>query len=216
MNYRYFIYALLTLLLASCSTPVEPQIVAGYIVSTPSAEQITIEGDTIGVRTFNISDETIIEGSVLVEGNIAEIIFTPTDEEGTLPYASLITTDRTYSQALGRWATNEKEQLKIDIELLPHGRIAHTAPADVLRFERWQITGRENVITLYGTLSLPPDWSAYNEARKKDKDTPLPERREQHFSVEARLDKESDSNTEIRRVLLFKNNGRESKLYFQQ
>ncbi len=216
MNYRHIIYALLALLLSSCRTHVEPQIVAGYIVGTPSAEQITIKGDTIGVRTFNISDETIIEGGVLVEGNIAEIVFTPTTEEGTLPDASLITTDKTYSQALGRWATNDKAQLKIDIELLPHGRIKQTAPADVLRFERWQITGRENEITLYGTLSLPPDWSTYNEARKKDKDTPLPERREQHFSVEARLDKESDSNTEIRRVIVVSTNGRESKLYLQQ
>ena len=189
---------------------------AGYIVGTPSAEQITIEGDTIGLRSFNISDDTIIEGGVLVEGNIAEIIFTPTDEEGSLPYASLITTDKTYAQALGRWATDKGAQLEIDIELQPHGRIAQTAPADILRFERWQITGRENEITLYGTLSLPPDWSAYNEARKKDKDTPLPERREQHFSVEAQLDKESDSNTEIRRVLVVNANGRESKLYLQQ
>ena len=216
MNYRHFIYALLTLLLASCRTPVEPQIVAGYIVSTPSSEQITIEGDTIGVRTFNISDETIIEGGVLVEDNIAEIIFTPTDEEGTLPYASLITTDRTYSQALGRWATNEKEQLKIDIELLPHGRISQTEPDQVLHFERWQITGRENVITLHGSLSLPPDWAEYNKLKAKDKDTPLPERREQQFSIEARMDKQSDSNTESRRVLIVNANGRESKLYLQQ
>ena len=215
MNYRHFIYALLTLLLASCRTPVEPQIVAGYIVSTPSSEQITIEGDTIGVRTFNISDETIIEGGVLVEGNIAEIIFTPTDEEGTLPYASLITTDRTYSQALGRWATDKGAQLEIDIELQPHGRVAQSLPDKVMQFERWQITGTEDEIALYGTLSLPPDWSAYNEARKKDKDTPLPERRARRFSIVATLDKESDSNTESRRVLIFKNNGRESKLYFQ-
>ena len=216
MNIRLLTYALLALLLTSCHTPVEPQTVAGYIVGTPSAEQITIAGDTIGVRRFNISDETIIEGGTLVEGNIAEIIFTPTDDEGTLPDATLITTDKTYSQALGRWATSDKAQLKIDIELLPHGRIEQSAPDQVLSFERWQITGCEDEIMLYGTLSLPPDWSQYTKAQMKEKDFVPPTRREQHFSVKARLDKESDSNTEIRRVIVVSAAGRESKLYLQQ
>ena len=215
MNIRLFTYALLTLLFTSCRTPVEPQTVAGYIVGTPSTEQITIAGDTIGVRRFNISDKTLIEGGTLVEGNIAEIVFIPTTEPNTLPDATLITTDKTYSQALGRWTTNDKAQLKIDIELQPHGRIAQNAPSDVLRFERWQITGHEDEIILHGTLSLPPDWSQYTKEQRREKDFVPPTRREQHFSVEARLDKESDSNTEIRRVIIVNANGRESKLYLQ-
>ena len=154
MNCRLITYALMALLLASCRTPVEPQIVAGYIVSTPSSEQITIEGDTIGVRTFNISDETIIEGGVMLEGNIAEIIYLP-EESDKLPTAIEIATDDTYPRALGRWTNGEQNRLKIDIELLPNGHIRQHQPQQTVVFSSWQLTNKEDSITLSGTVSLP-------------------------------------------------------------
>ena len=178
-------------------------------------QSLTIIGDTIPPMTFKLEETTLREGGALVEGNVVEVIYLPT-EDGSQPLAERVTADKTYPEALGRWATDKGAQLEIDIELQPHGRIAHNLPDQVMQFERWQITGTEDEIVLYGTLSLPPDWSAYNEARKKDKDTPLPERRARRFSIVATLDKESDSNTESRRILIFKNNGRESKLYFKQ
>ena len=214
MTARIITYCLLALSLIACREEVEPQIGAGYIVRNATEEQITIVGDTIPQSTFLIDESTLIEGGALIEGNIAEIIFLPT-EDGATPQALQVTADRTYPQALGRWATDKDASLTIDMELLPHGRIAQHAPSDVLRFERWQITGNEQEIMLYGSLSLPPDWAAYNKGKAKDKDLPLPERREQHFSIMARLDKQSDSNTESRIVLIFKANGRESRLYLQ-
>lgn len=213
---RIATYTLLLLTLISCGEEVEPRIVAGYIATNATDESLTIVGDTIPPMTFRLNEATLYDGGALVEGNVVEVIYLPSAEEGVIPWAERVTTDKTYPMALGRWATDKGAPLEIDIELQPHGRIAHHLPYQVMQFERWQITGTEDEIALYGTLSLPPDWSAYNEARKKDKDTPLPERRIRRFSVVATLDKETDSNTESRRVLRFKNNGRESKLYFQE
>ena len=215
MTIRIVTYLLLALSLMACRKHIEPQIVAGYIVCNATDEQITIKSDTLPQGTFLLDETTTIEGGALVEGNIAEIIFLPT-EDGSTPQALQITADETYPQALGRWATDKGAQLEIDIELQPHGRIAQHAPVDILRFERWQITGQEDEISLHGSLSLPPDWSEYNKLKAKDKDTPMPERRERHFSIAARLDKQSDSNTESRRVLIVKVNNRESKLFFKQ
>lgn len=209
-------YTLLALLTISCREQSEPQRVAGYIIGNATQEQITIANDTLPATTFRISENTTQEGGALIEGNIAEIIFLPSEEPGVQPLAQLITADKTYPQALGRWKADKTAALKIDIELLPHGIITHHAPGEVLRFKRWQITAQENIIVLYGTLSLPPDWSAYNEARKKDKDTPLPQRRETEFRVEARLDKQSDNNTESRRVMIFNTENKEARLYLQQ
>lgn len=211
---RITTYTLLLLSLISCGEEVEPRIVAGYIATDSTDESLTIVGDTIPPMTFRLDETTLREGGALVEGNVVEVIYLPADE-GTTPWAERVTADRTYPEALGRWATDKGASLEIDIELQPHGRVVQSLPDQVMQFERWQITGTEDEIVLYGTLSLPPDWSAYNEARKKDKDMPLPERRARRFSVVATLDKQTDSNTESRRVLLFKNNGRESKLYFQ-
>ena len=215
MLQRIATYTLLLLTLISCREVVEPRIVAGYIATDATEQSLTIIGDTIPPMTFKLEETTLREGGALVEGNVVEVIYLPT-EDGSQPLAERVTADKTYPEALGRWTTDKGAQLEIDIELQPHGRIAHNLPDQVMQFERWQITGTEDEIVLYGTLSLPPDWSAYNEARKKDKDTPLPERRARRFSIVATLDKESDSNTESRRVLIFKNNGRESKLYFKQ
>ncbi len=212
---RIATYTLVLLSLISCHEVVEPRIVAGYIATDATDESLTIVGDTIPPMTFRLNEATLYDGGALVEGNVVEVIYLPADE-GVTPWAERVTADKTYPMALGRWTTDKGASLVIDIELQPHGRVAHNLPDQVMQFERWQITGSENEITLYGTISLPPDWSAYNEARKKDTQTPLPERRTRRFSVVATLDKETDSNTESRRVLRFKNNGRESKLYFQE
>lgn len=212
---RIATYTLLSLSLISCHEVVEPRIVAGYIATDATEESLTIVGDTIAPMTFRLDEATLREGGALVEGNVVEVIYLPADE-GTTPWAERVTADKTYPDALGRWATDKGASVEIDIELQPHGRVAQRLPDKVMQFERWQITGIEDEIALYGTLSLPPDWSEYIEARKWNKDVPLPERRIRRFSIVATLDKETDNNTESRRVLRFKNNGQESKLYFQE
>ena len=152
----------------------------------------------------------------MVEGNIAEIIYMPTQKEGELPLALTITTDETYPKTLGRWTTEGKVPLQVDIELEPRGRITQHEPQQALRFTSWQLSGEENKITLYGTISLPPDYSKDKNDKKEEAQT-LPTRRERSFSISATLTKQSDSNTESRMVLILRTeSGRESKLYKQE
>ena len=191
-------------------------IAAGYIESAMPEESIIIKGDTIGVRHFAIDEQTVFEGGEMVEGNIAEIIYMPAEEEGELPLVLTITTDETYPKSLGRWATEGKVSLQVDIELQPRGRIVQHEPQQALRFTSWQLAGEENRITLYGTMSLPPEFNKEKKDKKEEEIT-IPARRERNFSISATLTKQSDSNTESRMVLVLRTeNGRESKLYKQE
>ena len=191
-------------------------IAAGYIESAMPEQSIIIKGDTIGVRHFAIDEQTTVEGGEMVEGNIAEIIYMPTQEEDELPLALTITTDDTYPKTLGRWTTEGKVPLQVDIELQPRGRITQHEPQQALRFISWQLSGEENKITLYGTISLPPDYSKDKKDKKEEAQT-LPTRRERSFAISATLTKQSDSNTESRMVLILRTeSGRESKLYKQE
>ena len=211
------IFAAMATTLISCrQTEVEPMIAAGYIESAMPEESIIIKGDTIGVRHFAIDEQTIFEGGEMVEGNIAEIIYMPTQEEDELPLALTITADETYPKALGRWATEGKVPLQVDIELQPRGRITQHEPQQALRFTSWQLSGEENKITLYGTISLPPEVKKEKKDKKEEEIT-IPTRRERSFSISATLTKQSDSNTESRMVLILRTEkGRESKLYKQE
>jgi hypothetical protein len=89
-------------------------------------------------------------------------------------------------------------------------------PQQALRFTSWQLAGEENRITLYGTMSLPPEFNKEKKDKKEEEIT-IPTRRERSFSISATLTKQSDSNTESRQVLVLRTeNGRESKLYKQE
>ena len=211
------IFATMATTLISCrQAEVEPMIAAGYIESAMPDESIIIKGDTIGVRHFAIDEQTVFEGGEMAEGNIAEIIYMPAEEEGELPLALTITTDETYPKSLGRWATEGKVPLQVDIELQPRGVIVQHEPQQALRFTSWQLAGEENRITLYGTMSLPPEFNK-EKKDKKEAEITIPTRRERSFSISATLTKQSDSNTESRQVLVLRTeNGRESKLYKQE
>lgn len=212
----------ITTLLSCRQHEVEPMIAAGYIEQNPSAESIIIKGDTIGIRHFAIDEQTTFEGGETVVGNIAEIIYMPAEEENELPLALTITTDNTYPKALGRWATEGKVPLQVDIELEPRGRITQHLPQQVLRFTSWQLSGVEDEITLYGTISLPPEVTKAEKAKKpeksKDEEKPAPPmRRERSFKISATIAKQADSNTESRQVLILHTpSSRESKLYRQE
>lgn len=214
-RYRVIIFATLATLLASCRhSEVEPMIIAGYI-DDATAESIVIKGDTIGVRHFAIDEQTTIEGDAMIEGNIAEIIYMPA-EEGKTPQALTITTDETYAKALGRWTTEPKAALAVDIKLQPRGRILQHQPEQALRFTSWQLSGKRDEIILYGVMSLPPDYTK-SEKSKKDEATPPPTRREYSFNITATLTKQVDNNTESRPMMvLHPQKGRESKLYLKQ
>ncbi len=207
-----------TSLFLSCrEVEVEPMIAAGYIDAASSTESIVIKGDTIGVRHFAIDEQTLFEGGEIVEGNIAEVIYMPSLEDGELPYAITVTTDETYPKALGRWTTEPKAPLKIDLELKPRGRITQHQPEQTIHFTSWQLAGKENEILLYGVISLPPDWSKKSEKPKKGEEPIPPTRRERSFKVRGTLTKQADSNTESRPVIIIRTQkGRESRLYLQE
>lgn len=203
------------LLLVACHKPAEPISISGFVHSADE-EQLTLTNDSIPSRRFLIAESTLIEGGEMAEGNIVEVIYLPSEVEGTTPTALHIITDKTYTESLGRWATEGESRLPIDITLLPHGRIEQSQPNDILRFERWELTAEEGTISLHGVISLPPDYAARAARLKAGEELEPPTRRERHFAVTARLDKQSDNNTESRRVMIFSTEDDQTKLYFQQ
>lgn len=203
------------LLLVACHKPAEPISISGFVHSADE-EQLTLTNDSIPSRRFLIAESTLIEGGEMAEGNIVEVIYLPSEVEGTTPTALHIITDKTYTESLGRWATEGESRLPIDITLLPHGRIEQSQPNNILRFERWELTAEEGTISLHGVISLPPDYAARAARLKAGEELEPPTRRERHFAVTARLDKQSDNNTESRRVMIFSTEDDQTKLYFQQ
>lgn len=203
------------LLLVACHKPAEPISISGFVHSADE-EQLNLTNDSIPSRRFLIAESTLIEGGEMAEGNIVEVIYLPSEVEGATPTALHIITDKTYTESLGRWATEEESRLPIDITLLSHGRIEQSQPNDILRFERWELTAEEGTISLHGVISLPPDYAARAARLKAGEELEPPTRRERHFTVTARLDKQSDNNTESRRVMIFSTEDDQTKLYFQQ
>ena len=220
MRHIFFII-LSSILFIGCRPQAEPQSVAGYIADC-NEEMILIKTDSTAMR-IERSDETIFDERGLIVGNIVEAIYLPTKEEDDLPLALEIFTDETYPKALGHWQSRQNTPLEIDIRLLSHGRIIQSSPQTTLQFTRWQISGKENHIKLYGTLSLPTEpesKSSKDEAKEQKKTptepTPAP-RRTTHFEVEAELTTVDDAKTESHRVMIIHTDkGRRSTLYFTE
>ncbi|MBQ2036296.1 MAG: hypothetical protein II216_00110, partial [Alistipes sp.] len=141
----------------------------------------------------------------------AEVIFLPSDDE-TLPVAQSVTADVTYPRIIGRWTTDKDDELQIDLELQPHGKIEQRRPDTVINFESWQLTGEENTITLHGSLSLPP--VKVDSKKIKADSVIIPTRQDKRFSVQAELAYDEEGNTEQHKVLIITTDkGRTSKLY---
>ena len=220
MKSRIISILTITTLLTACSQQQrEPMIAAGYITADSSNEVLRIEGDTIGVKAYAITDETEMVGGAAIEGNIAEVIYLPSEEVDELPQALTITTDASYPKALGRWQTEAKAQLQVDIELLVRGEVRQHLPEQTLRYTGWQLTGEEDEIILRGVISLPPEVKSKEKRAKKgeEEDITPPQRRERHFEIKGRITKISDSNTESRRAIVLRTDkGRESILYYKE
>ena len=218
MKIRIAILIFICALGTACRKHVEPQYIAGYITAV-SDNQITLNvpDSTPSKRLFAINDNTTCDEGSYYEGNIAEILYMPTDKEEELHTAINITSNSTYPRMLGRWQTDKDDKLQIDIVLQPRGKVLQIAPSEILQFQNWQLTGVEDEITLHGTLSLPP---IKEKDKKKDKEdnndeitTPLA-RRTMHFSATAHLADDEEGNTEQHKVLIVTTDkGRRSKLY---
>lgn len=202
-----FTFVLCTIIGYSCKREIAPISVAGYIAATSNEQIITIEVvDSAGVKlqqshelSFLIDDDTHFQSNSIVAGNIAEIIYLP-EESDKLPTAIEIATDDTYPRALGRWTNGEQNRLKIDIELLPNGHIRQYQPQQTVVFSSWQLTNKEDSITLSGTVSLPaaveekPKSKNSQQTKKRDEDTVIvpPSRRTISFNIGATLGIDGD------------------------
>ena len=203
----------MVILSLSCRKQQEPQSIAGYIIDTTNSNQIILfVPDSIPAeRSYVVDDNTLFSGGTVMEGNIAEVIYLPSDDE-TLPIAQSVTADVTYPRIIGRWTTDKDDELQIDLELQPHGKIEQRRPDTVISFESWQLTGEENTITLHGSLSLPP--VKVDSKKIKADSVVIPTRQVKRFSVQAELAYDEEGNTEQHKVLLITTDkGRTSKLY---
>lgn len=213
MKFRVAIYTLMAILSLSCRKQQEPQSIAGYIIDTTNSNQIILfVPDSIPAeRSYVVDDNTLFSGGTVMEGNIAEVIFLPSDDE-TLPVAQSVTADVTYPRIIGRWTTDKDDELQIDLVLQPHGKIEQRRPDTVISFESWQLTGEENTITLHGSLSLPP--VKVDSKKIKADSVVIPTRQDKRFSVQAELAYDEEGNTEQHKVLIITTDkGRTSKLY---
>ena len=213
MKFRVAIYTLMVILSLSCRKQQEPQSIAGYIIDTTNSNKIILfVPDSIPAeRSYVVDDNTLFSGGTVMEGNIAEVIFLPSDDE-TLPVAQSVTADVTYPRIIGRWTTDKDDELQIDLELQPHGKIEQRRPDTVISFESWQLTGEENTITLHGSLSLPP--VKVDSKKIKADSVVIPTRQDKRFSVQAELAYDEEGNTEQHKVLIITTDkGRTSKLY---
>ena len=213
MKLRVALYILMVILSLSCRKQQEPQSIAGYIIDTTNSNQIILfVPDSIPAeRSYVVDDNTLFSGGTVMEGNIAEVIFLPSDDE-TLPVAQSVTADVTYPRIIGRWTTDKDDELQIDLELQPHGKIEQRRPDTVISFESWQLTGEENTITLHGSLSLPP--VKVDSKKIKADSVVIPTRQDKRFSVQAELAYDEEGNTEQHKVLIITTDkGRTSKLY---
>ena len=203
----------MVILSLSCRKQQEPQSIAGYIIDTTNSNKIILfVPDSIPAeRSYVVDDNTLFSGGTVMEGNIAEVIFLPSDDE-TLPVAQSVTADVTYPRIIGRWTTDKDDELQIDLELQPHGKIEQRRPDTVISFESWQLTGEENTITLHGSLSLPP--VKVDSKKIKADSVVIPTRQDKRFSVQAELAYDEEGNTEQHKVLIITTDkGRTSKLY---
>ena len=213
MRLKIYFYAVALALTCACHREQPPQYIAGFISEIESEQLIAIDSMGSGIiHRFTIDENTQYQSSGLVEGNVAEVMYIPTEEQ--TPTAISITTDDTYPKVLGRWVTPDSEKMPIDIELLTRGRIRQHTPEAILEYTSWQLLAKEDTIRLIGRLSLPPIVEKDKKREKKEDNEeiqPAP-RREQAFTATAVVATEGDRRT----LTLITNKGTKSTLYIKE
>lgn len=206
----FFAATLLLLLCPSCNRELPTQSVAGYIVKADLEQAIVVEvTDSASVKlpsprkmSFAIDDNTIYQSNGVIEGNIVEVVYQPAHKQTTFT-ALEITTDDTFPRALGRWSNGEHNRFKIDIELLPNGNIAQHLPSQTVEFKQWQLSEREDTITISGEVSLPPiikerskKTASKPDSKNADEQESLPPaRRKMEFTTTAAIGIDGDRRT---------------------
>lgn len=214
MKHHVLIFTISILSLIGCHREIESQAIAGYISEGSDLNTIMItHPDSITPLKIAIQEETQFNGGAPIVGNIAEVVYLPAEEDGSLPTAVSVTADKTFPQALGKWESRNERNLDIEIELLPYGKIIQTAPSDILTYTSWHLTNDENIIELCGRLSLPAEKPKKDKKVKKSNDADtvtLPTRRIRSFRVAAKLGFENNNKV----MTITTDNGRKSKLHF--
>lgn len=211
MRLKIYFCAITLALICACHREQPPQYIAGFISEIESEQLIAIDSMGSGIiHRFTIDENTQRQSSGLIEGNVAEVMYIPTEEEQT-PTAINITTDDTYPKVLGRWSTLDGEKMPIEIELLTRGKIRQHTPEAILEYTSWQLLAKEDTIRLIGRLSLPPIVEKEKKTAKTEDNEeiqPAP-RREQAFTTIAVIGTEGDRRT----LTLITNKGTKSTLY---
>lgn len=211
MRLKIYFYAIALALTCACHREQPPQYIAGFISEIESEQLIAIDSMGSGIiLRFTIDENTQYQSSGLIEGNVAEVMYIPTEEEQT-PAAINITTDDTYPKVLGRWGTPDGEKMPIEIELLTRGKIRQHTPEAILEYTSWQLLAKEDTIRLIGRLSLPPivEKEKDNKKEKESEEVQPAPRREQAFTTIAVVATEGDRRT----LTLITNKGTKSTLY---
>ena len=211
MRLKIYFCAIALVLACACHREQPPQYIAGFISEIESEQLIAIDSMGSGIiHRFTIDENTQYQSSGLIEGNVAEVMYIPTEEEQT-PTAISITTDDTYPKVLGRWATLEGEKVPIDFELLTRGKIRQHTPEAILEYTSWQLLAKEDTIRLIGRLSLPSivEKEKDNKKEKESEEIQPAPRREQAFTTIAVVGTEGDRRT----LTLITNKGTKSTLY---
>lgn len=211
MRLKIYFYAVALALTCACHREQPPQYIAGFISEIESEQLIAIDSMGSGIiHRFTIDENTQRQSSGLIEGNVAEVMYIPTEEEQT-PAAISITTDDTYPKVLGRWSTLDSEKMPIEIELLTRGKIRQHTPEAILEYTSWQLLAKEDTIRLIGRLSLPPivEKEKDNKKEKESEEVQPAPRREQAFTTIAVVATEGDRRT----LTLITNKGTKSTLY---
>lgn len=208
MRLKIYFYAVALALICACHREQPPQYIAGFISEIESEQLIAIDSMGNGIiHRFTIDENTQYQSSGLIEGNVAEVMYIPTEEEQT-PTAISITTDDTYPKVLGRWSTPDGEKMPIEIELLIRGKIRQHTPEAILEYTSWQLLAKEDTIRLIGRLSLPPIVEK-DKKKEKDKESEEVQPAEQAFTTIAVVGTEGDRRT----LTLITNKGTKSTLY---
>ena len=185
MRLKIYFCAIALALICACHREQPPQYIAGFISEIESEQLIAIDSMGSGIiHRFTIDENTQYQSSGLIEGNVAEVMYIPSEEEQT-PTAISITTDDTYPKVLGRWSTLDGEKMPIEIELLTRGKIRQHTPEAILEYTSWQLLAKEDTIRLIGRLSLPPivEKEKDNKKEKESEEIQPAPRREQAFTT---------------------------------
>lgn len=135
---RIFAVCAVMTAVSSCRGEMPVQTMTGLAgeVSETALSVRNMAGDS--VLRFVVDENTVFEGGDAVEGNAVEVRYR-TSRRGDELLALEVTADETYPAVLGRWATDERAELPVELELLPRGALRQAAPPSLLRFDGWYV-----------------------------------------------------------------------------